>query len=76
MESLKCLREEVLEANLGICRAGLVTMHSGNASGIDRATGCVVIKPSGMDYERISPELLAVLIWTGGESRPATPETP
>jgi len=58
MDRLKHLREEVFEANLGIYRAGLVTMHSGNASGIDRESGWVVIKPSGMDYEKLSPALL------------------
>ncbi len=58
MNRLAQLRDEVLEANLGIYRAGLVTMHSGNASGIDRATGIVMIKPSGMDYEKLSASLL------------------
>ena len=58
MRKLDRLREEVLEANLGIYRAGLVTMHSGNASGIDRESGTVLIKPSGMDYEKLRPSLL------------------
>ena len=58
MDNLERLREEVFEANLGIYRAGLVTMHSGNASGIDRESGVVVIKPSGIDYEKLSPALL------------------
>jgi L-ribulose-5-phosphate 4-epimerase len=53
--ALDRLRREVWEANLGIFRAGLVTMHSGNASGIDRAQGLVVIKPSGMDYDKMRP---------------------
>lgn len=53
--SLKSLKKAVWEANLGLFRAGLVTMHSGNASGIDRARGIVVIKPSGMDYEKMRP---------------------
>ncbi len=54
------LRREVWEANLGIYRAGLVTMHSGNASGIDRRRGLVVIKPSGMDYDKLRPSDLVV----------------
>jgi len=58
MKKLTQLREQVLEANLGIYRAGLVTMHSGNASGIDRESGLVLIKPSGMDYERLTASLL------------------
>src|SRR5690348_1797414 len=58
MKDLTQLRQQVLEANLGIYRAGLVTMHSGNASGIDRDAGIVVIKPSGMDYEKLTSSLL------------------
>lgn len=55
MPTLEELCREVWEANLGIYRARLVTMHSGNASGIDRRRGLVVIKPSGMDYEKLYP---------------------
>jgi L-ribulose-5-phosphate 4-epimerase len=54
------LRREVWEANLGIYRAGLVTMHSGNASGIDRERGVVAIKPSGMDYDKMRPDDMVV----------------
>ncbi len=54
------LRREVWEANLGIFRAGLVTMHAGNASGVDRKQGLVVIKPSGMDYDNLRPEDMVV----------------
>src|SRR5579872_7244326 len=57
---LTLLREQVWEANLGIFRGGLVTMHSGNASGIERERGWVVIKPSGVDYEKLTPEMLVV----------------
>ena len=60
MSTLEQLRREVWEANLGIYRAGLVTMHSGNASGVDRGQGLVVIKPSGMDYETLRPSDLVV----------------
>jgi ribulose-5-phosphate 4-epimerase/fuculose-1-phosphate aldolase len=42
MDELRQLRQEVLKANAQIQRAGLVTMHSGNASGIDRQRGLVV----------------------------------
>ncbi len=51
----KELRQEVWEVNLGIHSAGLVTMHSGNASAVDRARGQVLIKPSGMDYDKLEP---------------------
>jgi L-ribulose-5-phosphate 4-epimerase len=54
------LRREVWEANLGIYRAGLVTMHAGNASGVDRKRGLVVIKPSGMDYDKLQPQDMVV----------------
>jgi L-ribulose-5-phosphate 4-epimerase len=67
MANLNRLREEVLEANLGIYRAGLVTMHSGNASGIDRDSGTVLIKPSGMDYEKLTPALLVATDLHGGK---------
>lgn len=56
MSRIEKLREEVWKANRGVYRAGLVTMHSGNASGIDRDRGVVLIKPSGMDYDRMRPQ--------------------
>lgn len=49
------LRREVWSANQEIFRGGLVTMHSGNASGIDRERGVVLIKPSGVDYDKMRP---------------------
>lgn len=64
--NLKALREEVCWANKMLPECGLVTMHSGNASGIDRESGVLVIKPSGMDYDKITPEnLVAVELETG-----------
>jgi L-ribulose-5-phosphate 4-epimerase len=59
------LRNEVWRANRGLPEAGLVTMTSGNASGIDRARGLVLIKPSGVVYERLRPEDLAVVDLSG-----------
>ena len=60
------LREAVALANHALPKAGLVTMHSGNASGYDPEEDLVVIKPSGMDYEAITPEnLVAVRVSTG-----------
>ena len=58
---LKDLREKVLEANLELVRHGLVLYTFGNASGIDREEGLVVIKPSGMNYETMKPEDLVVV---------------
>ncbi len=63
--SLKALKNAVWEANQGIFKAGLVTMHSGNASGIDREKGLVVIKPSGMDYDKMRPSDMVVTDLSG-----------
>jgi len=57
---LKSLREEVLEANLELVRRGLVLYTFGNASGVDRRQGLVVIKPSGVDYDEMKPEHMVV----------------
>jgi L-ribulose-5-phosphate 4-epimerase len=54
------LREEVLEANLDLVRRGLVLSTFGNASGIDREQGWIVIKPSGVPYEAMKAEDLVV----------------
>lgn len=54
------LRAQVLEANLEIVRRGLVLYTFGNASGIDRSTGLVVIKPSGVPYETMSADDMVV----------------
>lgn len=60
------LRQEVAKANWMLPKTGLVTMHSGNASGYDPDRDVLVIKPSGMDYEQITPEnLVAVRVSTG-----------
>lgn len=67
MRSFEQLRREVWEANLGIFRAGLVTMHAGNASGIDRKQGLVIIKPSGMDYDKMRPADMVVTDLEGGK---------
>jgi L-ribulose-5-phosphate 4-epimerase len=57
---LEALRGEVLEANLEIVRRGLVLYTFGNASGIAREEGLVVIKPSGVPYETMTPADLVV----------------
>ncbi len=55
------LREEVCAVNKALLSAGLVTMHSGNASGRDAETGLVAIKPSGVDYESMRPEDIVIV---------------
>jgi L-ribulose-5-phosphate 4-epimerase len=57
---LEALRSEVLEANLELVRRGLVLYTFGNASGIDRERGLVVIKPSGVPYEKLRPADMVV----------------
>ena len=57
---VKRLREEVLEANLELVRKGLVLYTFGNASGIDREQGLVVIKPSGVEYDALKLEDMVV----------------
>jgi len=57
---LMTLREEVLEANLELVKRGLVLYTFGNASGVDRQQGLVVIKPSGVDYDELRPEHMVV----------------
>ena len=57
---LKELRSAVYEANLELVKRGLVLYTFGNASGIDRAEGLVAIKPSGVDYDDLRPELMVV----------------
>jgi len=69
MSTLAQLRCEVYEANLGIWRGGLVTAHSGNASGIDRKRDVVMIKPSGMDYDRMRPGDMVVTDLSGRKQR-------
>ena len=54
------LREQVLEANLELVRRGLVLYTFGNASGVDREQGLVVIKPSGIDYDKLKPEHMVI----------------
>ncbi len=73
---LKALREEVYEANLELVRRGLVVYTFGNASGIDRSRGLVVIKPSGVPYESMRPSHMVVVDLEGkavdGKLRPSS----
>src|SRR6202790_3657136 len=73
---LKSLREEGLEANTELVRPGLVLYTFGNASGISRADGLVVIKPSGVPYESMKLEDLVVVDLDGktveGNLRPSS----
>ena len=57
---LKELHTAVLDANLELVKRGLVLYTFGNASGVDRAEGLVVIKPSGVEYDELRPEHMVV----------------
>ncbi len=57
---LSQLRRIVLEANLELVAKGLVLYTFGNASGVDREQGLVVIKPSGVSYDELRPEHMVV----------------
>jgi len=58
---LELLKEQVLKANLLLPQYGLVTFTWGNVSGIDRETGLVVIKPSGVAYDGMTAEDMVVV---------------
>jgi L-ribulose-5-phosphate 4-epimerase len=70
------LREQVLEANLDLVRKGLVFSTFGNASGVAREEGLIVIKPSGVPYDGMKPEHLVVTDLRGkvieGNLRPSS----
>ena len=58
---LEELKEKVCAANLMLPKYDLVTFTWGNVSGIDREKGLVVIKPSGVSYDELTPDDLVVL---------------
>lgn len=64
---LEKLKQEVCEANLELFRRGIVIYTWGNVSGIDRESGNMVIKPSGVDYENMTAEDMVVVNVTSGE---------
>lgn len=73
---LEALRNEVFEANLELARQGLARFTFGNASGIAREQGLVVIKPSGVPYESMTSDDLVVVDLEGrtveGSLRPSS----
>ncbi len=73
---LEALRTEVLEANLELVRRGLVLYTFGNASGVSREQGLIVIKPSGVPYEKMTPADMVITDMNGkvveGSLRPSS----
>jgi len=64
---LEALRRAVCQANLDLVKAGLVVETWGNASGIDRRRGLVVIKPSGVPYDGMMPRHMVVVSLQSGK---------
>ena len=64
---LEELKQQVCQANLMLPQHGLVTFTWGNVSGVDREKGLMVIKPSGVAYEGMSPEDMVVVSLADGQ---------
>ena len=73
---LKQLKQQVFEANLNLVKYNLVTLTWGNVSGVDRECGLVIIKPSGVPYEKLKVDDMVVLNFDGkvveGKLRPSS----
>ena len=63
---LESLKQSVCAANLALVRHGLVVLTWGNVSGRDPDSGLVVIKPSGVEYDRLEPRDMVVVDLEGG----------
>ncbi|SEF76594.1 L-ribulose 5-phosphate 4-epimerase [Eubacterium ruminantium] len=76
---LEELKKRVYEANMLLPKYGLITFTWGNVSEIDREAGLVAIKPSGVDYDKMTPEDIVILDLDGnkieGRMNPST-DTP
>lgn len=64
---LEQLKQNVYEANMLLPKYGLVTFTWGNVSAIDRSLGLIVIKPSGVDYDQMSPDDMVVIDLDGNQ---------
>ena len=62
---LEVLKEKVYKANLELPKYGLVTFTWGNVSAIDRENFLVVIKPSGVEYDTMTPEDMVIVDLSG-----------
>lgn len=76
---LEALKKEVYEANMALVKHDLIVFTWGNVSGIDREKGLFVIKPSGVEYDKLSPEDMVVVDLEGnvveGKYKPSS-DTP
>lgn len=64
---LEALKKSVWEANVLLPKHGLVTFTWGNVSGVDRERGLMVIKPSGVEYDKLRPEDMVVISLESGK---------
>jgi len=62
---LEQLKQEVYEANMQLPATGLVCLTWGNVSAVDRERECFIIKPSGVAYEELRPEMMVVIGFDG-----------
>ena len=76
---LEALKKEVYEANMALVKHNLIVFTWGNVSGIDREKGLFVIKPSGVEYDKLTPEDMVVVDLEGnvveGKYKPSS-DTP
>ena len=76
---LEQLKKEVYEANMLLPKYGLITFTWGNVSGIDRESGLIAIKPSGVEYDQLTPDDIVIVDLQGnvveGDLRPSS-DTP
>jgi L-ribulose-5-phosphate 4-epimerase len=72
----KTLREEACEANLQLPKLGLVMFTFGNVSVVDRAASVFAIKPSGVPYDQLTPDMMVIVDYDGivqwGNLRPSS----
>lgn len=64
---LEHLKDLVCDANHALVRRGLVMQTFGNVSGVERKSGMLVIKPSGVDYDRLTPDSMVVVSLNTGK---------
>ncbi|MFX3681329.1 MAG: L-ribulose-5-phosphate 4-epimerase AraD [bacterium] len=73
------LKREAYEANIALPKQGLINLTFGNASAVDRDKGIFAIKPSGVDYAELTPEMMVLVDLEGnqveGDLRPSS-DTP
>lgn len=76
---LEKLKKDVFDANLNLVKHGLVIFTWGNASAIDRESGWIVIKPSGVSYDAMTPDDMVIVDMkgktVGGKLKPSS-DTP